>query len=183
MRRETESSGDERKRQEKYRMRSEIMKKLAVIIVISLSCTLPALPSRAQELIVYPAKGQSSATMEKDKAECQAWAKKETGVDPLVLAEQSTTQQAPSGPQGERVKGAAKGALAGAAIGAVAGDAGKGAAIGAATGTVAGGAKQRSKSKAQQQAQQQKQAATKESLEKFKRAYSACLEGKGYTVK
>jgi len=69
------------------------------------------------------------------------------------------------------------------AIGAIAGDAGKGAAIGATAGGLAGGAKQRAASKSQQQAQQQKQAATKESLDTFKRAYSACLEGKGYTVK
>jgi hypothetical protein len=171
------------RRQEKYQTRREIMKKLAVIIVLSLFCTLPALPSHAQELIVYPAKGQSAEKMEKDKAECQAWAKKETGVDPLALAEQSTTQQAPSGSQGGLVKGAAKGAVAGVAIGAIAGDAGKGAAIGATAGGLAGGAKKRAASKSQQQAQQQKQAATKESLDKFKRAYSACLEGKGYTVK
>ncbi len=159
------------------------MKKLIAIIVMSLFCSLPTLPSHAQDLIVYPAKGQSAEKMEKDKAACQAWAKKETGVDPLAIAEQSTTQQAPTGPQGERVRGAARGAAAGAVVGAIAGDAGKGAAIGAATGTMAGGARQRSKSRAQQQAQQQKQAASKESLEKFKRAYSACLEGKGYTVK
>ena len=159
------------------------MKKLIAIIVMLFFCTLPALPSHAQELIVYPSKGQSVEKMEKDKAACQAWAKKETGVDPLALAEQSAAQPAPTGPQGERVRGAARGALTGAAIGAIAGDAGKGAAIGATAGTVAGGARQRGKASAQQQAQQQKQAASKESLEKFKRAYSACLEGKGYTVK
>lgn len=159
------------------------MKKLIIIIVISFFCSLPALPSHAQELIVYPSKGQSAEKMEKDKAACQAWAKKETGVDPLALAEQSTTQQAPSGPQGERIRGAARGALTGAAIGAIAGDAGKGAAIGATAGTVAGGARQRGKASVQQQSYQQKQAATKASLDQFKRAYSACLEGKGYTVK
>jgi len=160
-----------------------IMKISGILIGVFVVFTFVAGLVHAQELIIYPAKGQSAKQMEKDKAECQAWAKKETGVDPLALAEQSTNQPAPSGPKGERVKGAAKGALAGAAVGAIAGDAGKGAAIGAGAGTVAGGAKQRSKAKAEQQSQQQQQAAGKANLDKFKRAYSACLEGKGYTIK
>jgi hypothetical protein len=160
-----------------------MMKKMSFFIGIVLLCALPVVLVHAQEMIIYPAKGQSAQKMEKDKAECQTWAKKETGVDPMALAEKSTSQPAPSGPQGERVKGAARGAVAGVAIGAIAGDAGKGAAIGAGAGAVAGGARQRGKARAEQQTQQQQQADMKASLDKFKRAYSACLEGKGYTVK
>lgn len=159
------------------------MKLTGTFICMVLLCMLSAMLVHAQDMIIYPAKGQSAQQMDKDKAECQAWAKKETGVDPLVLAEKSAAQPAPSGPQGERIKGAAKGAAAGAVVGAIAGDAGKGAAIGAGAGTVAGGARQRSTARAEQQAQQQQQAATKASLDKFNRAYSACLEGKGYTIK
>lgn len=159
------------------------MKKARIFIGVIVACTFVAGLLHAQDLIVYPAKGQSAQKMEKDKAACQSWAKKETGVDPLALAEQSANQPAPSGPQGERVKGAARGALAGAAVGAIAGDAGKGAAIGAGVGTVAGGARQRSKANAEQQSQQQNQASVKADLDKYKRAYSACLEGKGYTLK
>ncbi|MCK7497254.1 MAG: glycine zipper family protein [Comamonadaceae bacterium] len=142
-----------------------------------------AIPAFAGELIIFPAKGQSAKTMEKDKTNCQTWAKKETGVDPLVLAQKSAEQAPPAGPQGERVRGAAKGAAAGAVVGAVAGDAGKGAAIGATAGVMAGGARQRGKAKAEQGAQQQQQAQTKQALDKYNRAYTACLEGKGYTVK
>ena len=159
------------------------MKKIMVLVSVLMFSIALAVPAFAGELIIFPAKGQSAKTMEKDKTNCQTWAKKETGVDPLVLAQKSTEQAPPSGPQGERVRGAAKGAAAGAVVGAVAGDTGKGAAVGATAGVMAGGARQRGKAKAQQEAQQQQQAQTKQSLDKYNRAYTACLEGKGYTVK
>ena len=38
---------------------------------------------QAQEIMVYPAKGQSSDQMEKDKFECYSWAKGQTGFDPM----------------------------------------------------------------------------------------------------
>ncbi len=154
-----------------------------IFISMLLLCALPVMHVHAQEMIIYPAKGQSAEQMEKDKAECRAWAEKETGVDPLALAEKSATQPAPAGPQGERIKGAARGAAAGAVVGAIAGDAGKGAAIGAGAGTVAGGARQRGTARAEQETQQQQQADSKASLDRFNKAYSACLEGKGYTIK
>ena len=156
------------------------MTKMSLCIGLILLWTAPVY---AGELMIFPAKGQSEAQMEKDKGACYSWAKKNTGVDPLALAQKSAEQPPPSGPKGERVKGAARGAAGGAVIGAVAGDAGKGAAIGATAGVVAGGARQRKKAKAEQSAQQQQQAQTKESLDKYNRAYAACLEGKGYTVK
>ena len=159
------------------------MKKVSFFIGMLLVCALSFTLVHAQELIIFPAKGQSAQQLEKDKGECYTWAKQQTGVDPLALAQKSTEQAPPAGPKGERVKGAAGGAAAGAVVGAIAGDAGTGAAVGAATGTMAGGARQRSKDRAQQQTQQQQQAQSKESLDKYNRAYSACLEGKGYTVK
>ncbi len=160
-----------------------MVKTVSFLIGLLLLCALPITLVHAEELIVFPAKGQSAEKMEKDKSACYTWAKQQTGVDPLALAQKSTTQAPPAGPQGERVRGAAKGAAAGAVIGAIAGDAGKGAAIGAATGTMAGGAQQRGKAKAQQGAQQEQQAQMKQDLDKYNRAYAACLEGKGYTVK
>ena len=56
----------------------------------------------------------------------------------------------------------------------------KGAGIGAVAGTMAGSAKARQKQSAQnQQAQRQQQQA----LNTFYRAYAACMEGRGYTIK
>ncbi len=71
--------------------------------------------------------------------------------------------------------------------GAIAGDAGKGAAIGAASGAIVGGARRRDQQRQQQQAEQQwtqQQAATyAKNRDGYNRAYGACLEGRGYTVK
>jgi uncharacterized membrane protein len=132
---------------------------------------------------VYPAKGQSAEQQQKDMGECNAWAAQTTGVDPVALAQKSSSQPAPTGPQGERFRGAAGGAVGGAVIGAIADDAGKGAAIGAVTGTMVGGAKQRRKGQAQQQQQQQVQQQTQQALSTYTRAVTACLEGRGYTIK
>jgi hypothetical protein len=135
---------------------------------------------RAQQPIVYPAKGQSAQQQQRDDGECYAWAKGNTGIDPAVVA---STPPPPAGPTtggGERARGAVRGAVGGAAIGAIAGDAGKGAAIGAVVGTMAGGRQARQNQAARQQAaasDQQQKIAT------FYRAYGACMEGRGYTIK
>jgi hypothetical protein len=173
----------------------------ALRIVCALVAIAFASKSAAQSLIIYPAKGQSAQQQTKDEGECQAWAKSNTGVDPLALANQASqpapVSAAPATPppeKGQRVKGAARGAAAGAAIGAVAGDAGKGAAVGATAGTVAGGSRKRraerdtaaANQQAQAQTQQQQQAQSADvqaKLATFNKAYSACLEGRGYTVK
>lgn len=159
------------------------MKITIVSISVFILCAFPLTLVHGQDSVVYPAKGQSQGQMEKDKGNCSTWAKKETGVDPAVLAQESTEQPAQTGPKGERLRGAARGAGAGAIVGGIGGNAGKGAAIGAGAGAVAGGARQRGKAEAQQENEQQQKTATKESLEKYNRAYAACLEGKGYTVK
>jgi len=138
----------------------------------------------AQQMIIYPAKGQTAELQQKDEGECTAWAKQNTGVDPVAVAQTQASQPAaPSGPQGQRVRGAARGALAGAAVGAIAGDAGKGAAIGAAGGTVAGGARKRADERAATAQTQQVQAQSQQALATYNRAYGACLEGRGYTIK
>jgi hypothetical protein len=143
----------------------------------------------AQELIVFPAKGQSQEQMEKDKYDCYTWAKQQTGFDPMQS--QPPTQAAPAqsqGPQGERIKGAARGAAVGAVVGEIANDdAGKGAAAGAAGGVMVGGMKsrqsRRQQAQAQQQQTQQQDAAYDQKRSTYNRAFGACLEGKGYTVK
>jgi len=145
----------------------------------------PAQKSLSQNagLYVFPAKEQTKEVQAKDETDCYAWAKQSTGTDPLAPAQAEAPAQAPD-QKGGAVKGGAKGAAAGALIGAAAGDAGKGAAIGAAAGGVAGRSKQtKGNAAADQKAQdQQKQAAANVKTE-FNKAFGACLEGKGYTVK
>jgi hypothetical protein len=140
-----------------------------------------ATPAAAQKPIVYPAKGQSTAQQQKDDSECYAWAKQTTGIDPAVVASSPPPQQTgPAAGGGQRVRGAARGAAGGAAIGAIAGDAGQGAGIGAVVGTMAGGRQAR-----QQQAAQNQQAVAQqqELIHTHQRAFSACMEGRGYTIK
>ena len=119
---------------------------------------------------VYPAKGQSPAQQQKDQSECSGWAMQQSGVNPAATA------PPPAGPQGQVVRGAGRGAAVGAVGGAIAGDAGKGAAIGAASGALVGGFRRADQRRASEQAQSQASAA-------YNRAFAACLEGRGYTVK
>jgi Glycine-zipper domain len=143
-----------------------------------------SLPAYGQQPIIYPAKGQSAEQQQKDQGECAAWAKQSTGVDPMAVAQSATSQPAGAPPpQGERARGAARGAVGGAAIGAIAGDTGKGAAAGAVAGTMAGGARQRRKADAAQQQTQAAQQQNQQALSTYNRAYGACLEGRGYTIK
>lgn len=136
--------------------------------------------SAIAQLTVYPAQGQSAQQQQKDEAECYAWAKGQSGYDPAQAAQYAAQQSV----GGERVGGAARGALGGAAIGAIAGDAGKGAAIGAVGGTVLGGARHRQKQASNDQAaQQQQQQAIAQQQQNFQRAYAACFEVRGYTVR
>jgi len=139
--------------------------------------------SQQMKLYVYPAKGQSKQQQKEDEFECYKWAVEQSGIDPLNLPK---VEAAPvqSGPTGGAVKGAAKGAAAGAAIGAISGDAGKGAAIGAAAGGMAGRSKGK-QAQAQQNQQSQANAAASEQAMKdsYMKAFSVCIEGKGYTIK
>jgi hypothetical protein len=130
--------------------------------------------------VAYPAKGQSAQQQRSDEQACYSWARNNTGIDPAQVA---ATPPPPSGPAvggGERVQGAARGAAGGALIGAIAGDAGKGAAIGAVGGTVVGGSRARQNQRA---AQANSQAQQQGAIDTFNRAFSACMEGRGYTVR
>ena len=134
----------------------------------------------AQKPIVYPAKGQSAQQQQQDDGQCYAWAKSNTGIDPAVVASAPPPPSGPATGGGERVRGAARGAVGGAAIGAIAGDTGQGAAIGAVAGTMAGGRQARQNRAAQQQAAASGQ---QQQIDTFYRAYGACMEGRGYTIK
>ena len=141
----------------------------------------------AQEPIIYPAKGQDQQQMEKDKFECYNWGKQQTGFDPMQIPKASAPPPAKQPPKGGVVKGAVGGAAVGAAVGSFSGEAGKGPAAGAAAGGLVGGMKRAGQSKqqeaAEQQWAQQQSAEYDQKRNTYNRAYGACLEGRGYTVK
>ena len=148
-------------------------------ISIGVAALCMAFTAMAQKPLVYPAKGQSAQQQGKDDGECNAWAKQNTGIDPAKLAPPAQATGPATG-GGERAQGAARGAVGGLAIGAIAGDAGQGAAVGAVVGTMAGGHRARKNQESQnQQAQNQYQ----QQINTFYRAYAACMEGRGYSIK
>ena len=138
--------------------------------------------SQASKLFVFPAKDQSKQQQKEDEFECYKWALEQSGIDPLNLPTVEVEVQ--SGPTGGAVTGAAGGALKGAAIGAIAGDAGKGAAIGATAGGMRGVKRgKQAQGQQNQQAQANAAAAEEEMKNSFLKAFSVCIEGKGYTIK
>lgn len=144
--------------------------------------SLGAMASKKVGLYVFPAKEQSAAQQAEDETYCYQWGVQQSGIDPLNPPNVQA-QQVETGPDGSAVGGAARGALAGVAIGAIAGDAGKGAAIGAASGAMVGHRRSRVGRSQQQQANNQAaDQAEGDMMNSFKKAYSACLQGKGYTV-
>lgn len=132
---------------------------------------------------VFPGNNETQSQQKADEFECYEWAIEQSGIDPLDLPK---VEAAPvqAGPTGGAVKGAVRGAAAGAAIGAITGDAGQGAAVGATAGAMRG---RRAGKQAQAQQNNQAQAsvaATEEQMkESYKKAFSVCMEGKGYTIK
>ncbi len=132
------------------------------------------------ELIIYPAQGQDSAQQNTDEGECFIWARDRTGFDPLA----QTTVQATQAQQ--RKGGAVKGAAGGAAIGAIVGDsddAAKGAAIGALMGRSRQNRANRAAAEKAQAQTANAQASQSADRAEYDRAYSVCLEGRGYTVR
>jgi hypothetical protein len=153
----------------------------AMQLFVGMAALAWAWTAAAQQPVVYPAKGQSAQQQSQDETQCGVWAKQSTGIDPAVVASSPPPQQTgPAVGGGQRVGGAARGAAGGAAIGAIAGDAGKGAAAGAVVGTMAGGRRARQQQAAQQQ---QAQAQQQGAIQTYYRAYGACMEGRGYTIK
>ena len=159
--------------------------KLVLISIVAFFMSIP--PVFAQDPIIYPNQGQSAEQQEKDKFECYNWAKGQTGFDPMQVPTATTAPPQQEAQQGGVGRGATRGALVGVTAGAIAGDAGKGAAIGAASGALVGGMRRRDQQQQQQQAEQQwaeQQAANyANQRNSYNRAYGACLEGRGYTVK
>lgn len=152
----------------------------------------PPPPPPNTQVYAYPQQGQTPEQTDRDRYDCHEWAIKQTGFDP----------SAPGTPPHDRVVVAsgpppgtntAIGAVAGAVLGAViAGprDAGFGAVAGGITGAAIGSTGDAANAQAQRaqvqaiRAQDARQAAAlDQKASNYRRAISACLEGRGYSVK
>lgn len=163
-------------------------------------------PAQSIDMFAFPRNNQSADQQLKDESDCYGMARQRTGIDTqapvptgpsaeeIAAAQKQAADNAPKA-QGGRLRGAARGAAGGAAIGAIAGDAGTGAGAGAVAGTMRGGMQQRqanAQSKqqaaaqataAQKKATEQLQAQHQEGIDTFQRAFSACMDARGYSVK
>lgn len=140
--------------------------------LVLLGAGIPA----AQELYVYPARNQSDEQMGRDKEECHAWAVKETGVDPEKVATASTA------PAPGNSGGGLAGPAVGAARGAMSGEAGAGAIRGIGIGRLIHAVRARRQMEEQHQTTTQDHQERQAQLQKYDRAFGACLTGRGYTV-
>ena len=168
------------------------MKSSLFIVVLLVLLAFAAGSVIAQEPIVYPAQGQSNDQMEKDKFECYTWARGQTGFDPMQMPTASSPppSQEKKSVGGSALKGGAIGAAGGAIIGGIAGgrkSARRGLAIGGLSGGAIGGTRSsRQNRQAEQERKRWEQQETNRYMRQrndYNRAYSACLSGRGYTVK
>jgi hypothetical protein len=151
-----------------------------------------AMSSAESDLYVYPSKGQTEKQLDRDRYECHNWAVAQSHYNP------SDTHLAPH--QQVRVvempapgRDTAVGAMTGAVIGSgVAGrrDSGQGAVAGAIVGAMIGASSDAARQKAANPAggrmsaeAQAERARLERQAADYRRAISACLEGRGYTVK
>ena len=166
------------------------MRGLVCFLTLLVLMSLMVANTRAQDLVVYPAQGQSQEQMEKDKFECYQWAKQQSGFDPMEQPKATTPPPQQEAPKGGVVRGAVGGAAVGAVVGGIVDGkkgARKGAGAGAAGGALVGGMQRQEQRRQQQQAQkqweEQQVAQYAQQRDAYNRAYAACLEGKGYTAK
>lgn len=108
---------------------------------------------------VYPKQGQSTQQTQADEAECRSWASQQAAANP------------PTSTSPRPLRGAARGAVLGGAVGGLTDkDAGDTAAAGAAVGGMGSAMRRRDERREQ----------AKEGPE---RAFAACMEGRGYSVR
>jgi outer membrane lipoprotein SlyB len=141
---------------------------------------------------VYPAAGQDAEQLDRDRYECHQWSVHQTGFDPSVpqVAPHQQVQVVAMPPPGtSAVAGAATGAIIGAAVSSPY-QTGSGALIGAAAGALMGAAADSARAQQAADAQRRVDAANDQRdygldqlADNYRRALSACLQGRGYTVK
>lgn len=143
------------------------------------------------QVYFYPTAGQGPAQQDRDRYECHLWAVRQTGFDaslPMPAPAPRVEVIASPPPGHDTAVGAVAGAILGAAI-ASPGDAASGAAVGAVAGAALGAvsdASRQDRAETLQRRYDQRDTQRIAQLERkardYRRAMSACLEGRGYAV-
>lgn len=134
----------------------------------------------AHGLFIFPNNAQSLDQQDLDEFQCIRIARDRTGFNPMATP--TATTRAPQ-TQGGVVGGAARGALLGTAIGAATGNLGRGARIGAAGGGVMGGMRRADSNRQQDQWAREQSANYRRERNNWNRAFTACMESRGYTIR
>jgi hypothetical protein len=147
----------------------------------------------ATQVYFYPRAGQTPEQQSRDHYDCYNWAIKQTGFDPgqSTIPREERVRVVPMPPPGHDT---ATLAIAGAVLGALIGGprhAAGGAIIGATGGAIAGAASDTARMESARQQEEAYAYARDRSRDAqfdakafgFRRAMSACLEGRGYTVR
>jgi hypothetical protein len=150
--------------------------------------TEPAQPEPAQlppspNVQFYPKHGQSQQQQDRDRYECHIWAVKKSGYDPSAEPVQPPAPREGGQPDGS---GAVAGAIIGGALGAASSDDDDNRSfntfLGAATGAMMGAAADANRRRAAEQ-RAAMQARLDNRVMRYRRAMTACLEGRGYSVR
>lgn len=152
----------------------------------------PPPPAPVTEVYFYPNKGQSHEQQERDRYECYLWARQKTGFDPAQanLAPHQRVEVQPVAPPGSDT---AAGAMTGAVVGSMLSrprNSGEGMVFGAIAGALIGSASDQARQQRAQDIQEQynsrydqRYARLDQQARDYRRAMTACLEGRGYTVR
>jgi hypothetical protein len=179
-------------------MKTKTLSVLVAAAVMTACATTPparpapvpaAPPVNMTKVYFYPLQGQTEAQQDRDRYDCHNWSVQKTGFDPSRRLAPGDTRATVVPAQSE-AQHIGAGAIVGALIGATVagrGDAGGGAVIGAVAGGMLGAAasdadKQQA-ARIEQQYNQRGAGRYEREAAEFRRAMSACLEGRGYTVK
>ena len=137
-------------------------------------------------LFVYPSDGQSAETQRKDEQECYDWAREVTGINP---SNPPASQRPASAAQEDTAQAAARSGTRAAArnvliANATDNDWEQAAAVGLVFGSARGANNARRRNEqAQQEATAEQKAATEAQVQQFSKAFSACIEGRAYTIR
>lgn len=164
------------------------------LVSIAAGCLLCSAAAYAQEqsvavslgLFVYPSGNQAAEQQTKDEQECYAWSKNTTGIDPK---NPPASQRPATAPQVDTASAAGSTAVKSAArnvliANATDNDWEEAAAIGLVFGGARGANNARRRNEqAQREATAKQQQQSDQQVQQFKNAFSACIEGRGYTIR
>jgi hypothetical protein len=169
----------------------------AALLLAALAAGCAATPERVPEapppridtrVLVYPGRGQTEAQLDRDRYECHQWAVRRSRYDPSApgIPEPYRVHVEPGPPPGTTT---VAGALVGAVIGAAAAgrhEEGAGAVVGAVAGAAIGAASEQDRAERARRGEARdtrRLQAYADGAAAYRRAISACLEGRGYTIR